>query len=375
MNHKVINSTEIDTLIEEIDKSISKSFIPTIAFIYLSVKYDLVYFVKVLEKYDFVIVGSTTSGEIYADDSLGVNIRDKTITCMLLDLDKMSFYFKVKEKTESTHRELGIEMAKWCQKKVDSPTVLTLTSGIEFNNESYIQGLQTKIRHLFGASAGDDQLFQRTYIFSGKKLISNGALVLVFDNAKIDIVSTRSFGWSGIGTQRIVTKSNQNIVYTIDDKPAVEFYKDYLNISSSDMPETGVNYPMEVVLKNGQTVYRAALHINEDGSLLFGGHVEEHSKVRISAPIGKDIIDYVGKGIETSLAKVEGFTADFTLIFPCTAHKNLLGSYSISQIESVYSKTKEAPLIGFYAYGEIASSRDSNAFHNQTFVTVQLREK
>ena len=50
MNHKVINSTEIDTLIEEIDKSISKSFIPTIAFIYLSVKYDLVYFVKVLEK-------------------------------------------------------------------------------------------------------------------------------------------------------------------------------------------------------------------------------------------------------------------------------------------------------------------------------------
>ncbi|CAA6798911.1 MAG: Unknown protein [uncultured Sulfurovum sp.] len=375
MQHKLINSTDVDVLIEEIDKSITKSFTPTLAFIYLSVKYDITYLVRMLDKYDFVIVGSTTSGEVYADDILGVNVRDKTITCMLLDLDKTSFYLKLKEKNKSSHRELGMRMAKWSQKKVNSPTVLTLTSGVEFNNESYIQGLQTKIRHLFGASAGDDQLFQRTHVFSGEKIISNGALVLVFDNAKVDIVSTRSFGWSGIGTQRIVTKSNQNIVYTIDDKPAVEFYKDYLNISSSDMPGIGVNYPMEVVLQNGQTIYRAALHINEDGSLLFAGHVEEHAKVRISAPIGEEIINYVGKGIEDSLAKVENFKADFTLIFPCTAHKNLLGSYAINEIEAVYAKTKEAPLIGFYAYGEIASSRDSNAFHNQTFVTVQLREK
>ena len=174
---------------------------------------------------------------------------------------------------------------------------------------------------------------------------------------------------------RIVTKSNLNIVYTIDDKPAVEFYKDYLNISSSDMPSIGVDYPMEVVLRNGQTVYRAALHINEDGSLLFAGHVEEHAKVRISAPIGREIINDVGKGIENSLAKVEGFQADFTLVFPCSSHKNVLGSYAIKEIEAVYSRTNQAPLVGFYAYGEIASSRCSNAFHNETFVTVQLREK
>ncbi|CAA6827099.1 MAG: Unknown protein [uncultured Sulfurovum sp.] len=375
MKHRLINAKSVDTLIEEIDKSIKKSFTPTIAFIYLSVKYDIPYLVNILDKYDFVIVGSTTHGEIYADDSLGVNIEAQTITCMLLDLDKTSFHLKLKEKAESTHYEFGVKMAKWSRKKVDSPTVLTLTAGLAFNNESYIQGLQTGVRHLFGAAAGDDNLFQGTHVFSGKKLISHGALVLVIDNEKVDIVSTRSFGWSGIGTQRIVTKSTQNIVYTIDDKPAVEFYKDYLNISSSDMPGMGVDYPMEVVLKNGQTVYRAALHINDDGSLLFAGHVEEHAKVRISAPMGGGIIDYVGQSIDDSLGKVEGFEADFTLIFPCASHKNLLGSYAIKEIEAVYTKTKKAPLIGFYAYGEIASSKLSNAFHNETFVTVQLREK
>ncbi len=52
------------------------------------------------------------------------------------------------------------------------------------------------------------------------------------------------------------------------------------------MPHIGVEYPLEVTLPSGNVVYRAVLGINEDGSLIFAGHVPEKTKVKISAPAG-----------------------------------------------------------------------------------------
>ncbi len=43
-------------------------------------------------------------------------------------------------------------------------------------------------------------------------------------------------------------------------------------------------------MKNGLVVYRAVLGVDEkEKSLIFAGHVEEKSKVRISAPQGEKI--------------------------------------------------------------------------------------
>lgn len=375
MKHNLINVFSIDDLIKKIDKNIKKSFKPTLAFIYVSVEYDIESLVEKLEKYKFIIIGSTTVGEIYSNSTLGVHTKDKSITCMLTDLEKSAFKIKLQDMTADSPFEFGKEIAKWVSKSFSNSGLLTITSGLNFNNESYINGLQTEIEYFFGAVAGDDRYFKGTYVFSNKKIISNGVLGLAIDRDKIDIVSARGFGWSGIGTQRIVTKSNDNLVYTIDDKPALEFYKDYLNITSEDMPNMGADYPMEVLLKNGQIVYRAAININKDGSLFFAGHVPEGSKVRISAPIGKLVIDEVKKSIAESLAKRENYIADLVLVFPCAAHKALLGSFGIDEIKAVNEITRNSPLIGFYAYGEIVSSEESNAFHNETFVTVQLREK
>jgi len=375
MKHKIINTYSIKKLIELIDDSILNNFTPTLAFFYVSIEYDIEKLVQKLKKYQFIVVGSTTVGEIYADTQLGVNTKDKSITCMLTNMDESAFVIKLKEIKDDNFFELGKKIGKWMDKKISNPALLTITAGLHFNNESYIEGIQTKNQHFFGAAAGDDRYFKGTYVFSQKKLIKEGVLALAIDRDKIDILTSRGFGWSGIGTQRVVTKSEQNIVYTIDDKPAIEFYKDYLNITPEDMPDMGADYPMEVVLADGQIVYRAAIHINDDGSLLFAGHVKEGSKVRISAPIGEMVIDDIEKSVEQTYVNNETYKADLTLVFPCAAHKALLGSFGVREIEAVHTATKKAPLIGFYAYGEIASSKQSNAFHNETFVTVQLREK
>jgi len=375
MEHKLIGVDSIDNLINEIDETIKQNFYPTLVFIYLSVEYDLERLLKKLKKYKFIVVGSTTVGEIYADDNYGIVMTDKKITCMLTNLNQYAFKIKMKKLKEDSPLDLGKKIGKWTNECFNNSALLTLTAGLTFDNESYINGLQKKIEFFFGAVAGDDRLLQGTYVFSNKKIISNGVLGLAIDREQIDIVASRGFGWSGIGTQSVVTKSDKNLVNTIDDKSAVEFYNNYLNIKPSEVLTKGADYPMEVLLENGQIVYRAPLSFNDDGSLLFAGHVPKGAKVRISAPIGEAVVDRVADSIRRSLLKKENYSADLVLLFPCTSHKELLGKFAINEIMVAYQITNQAPLIGFYAYGEISSSSQSNAFHNQTFVTIQFSER
>ena len=82
MKHYLINVESVDRLIDKIEHSIENSFKPTLVFIFISVEYDIEHLLKKLEKYKFIVVGSTTVGEIYADSKEGVVTTDKSIVCM-----------------------------------------------------------------------------------------------------------------------------------------------------------------------------------------------------------------------------------------------------------------------------------------------------
>ena len=136
MKHNLITTYSIDTLIEKIDLNIKRNFHPTLVFIYLSVDYDLELLVKKLKKYKFIVVGSTTVGEVYANSKLGVNIQDKSIVCMLTNLDQSAFKIKVKSIKSKLHVDFGKKISQWVAKSFTNPALLTLTSGLNFNNES-----------------------------------------------------------------------------------------------------------------------------------------------------------------------------------------------------------------------------------------------
>ena len=377
MQHKIISTISIKSCIEEINNAIQHDFIPTLAFIFTSVNYDLEALNHQLSQYDFLIVGATTEGEIYADELHGVHTKEDTITCMLLNINSKFICLKTFTPQNNKYFDLGMDTSKWALSNFTNPVLITITAGLTFDNESYLQGIQKYVSHIFGAVAADSRKLENTYVFSGKKLISSGSIVLAIDQEHIEIINSLGFGWSGIGSQRVITKSHNNIVYTIDDKPALEFYKNYLHLTHADMPHRGGDYPLEIELSSGQIFYRAPLVMNDkDGSLMFAGHVEENSKVRISAPIGINLVNHIVKNIELSLKPNQLFTSDFTLVFPCASHKKILGSYNDLEIHEVYKAIQKRPLIGFYAYGEISSlSHQDIALNNQSFITLQIKEK
>ncbi len=304
---------------------------------------------------------------------------DGTIVAMLIDINPSAVSFKFSSiSSDDSHYRVGKNIALWAKNNFKNPAIITITSGLQFDNDAYSQGIVNGgVEYVFGGSAGDDSKLEETFVFSRDNFSNNGIVALAVDMDKIDIKGARAFGWIGIGKERIITKSHQNIVYEVDGKPAIDFYKEYLDIQPDEsIPDIGVEYPLEVTMKNGLVVYRAVLGVDEkEKSLIFAGHVEEKAKVRISAPQGEKIIRYVDESIKEILKNTDdSYRPDIALIFPCTSRKKVLGNLAIKEIELAYKNIK-APIIGFYAYGEIGAYPGGYAFHNETFVTALLKEK
>jgi len=375
MKSTIINTNSIDELIEQIDREIERGLEITLAFIYSSVAYDIGSLVDSLKRYKFLILGATTAGEIFANEEYGINEKEETILSMLISIDPEAIALKLSH-VKSDDYTMGREIGLWAKSHFDDTTIITTTAGLAFDNDFYMQGiLSSGIEYVFGGAAGDDLMLKDTFIFSGEEYSRYGVVALALDNSKIDVVGARAFGWVGIGKERIVTKASKNIVYEIDGRPAIEFYKNYLQIESIDIPQVGIEYPLEVTMLNGEIVYRAVMNIgDDDNSLIFAGHVEERSKVRISAPQGKAIIDYVGRSISDSLSNRDDFTPEVALVFSCCSRKQVLGSFVIREIEEAY-KIVNCPLTGLFVYGEIGAFPGGYGFHNETFVTVMLSQR
>jgi hypothetical protein len=376
MTSTIINAYSISDLTHKINNHMSNSFKPTLAFIYASPRYNIRKLVVELNNYPFLVLGSTTVGEIYANEELGVHEKEESIVCMLLDIDPNAIALRLAQIEDNRYYEAGEQIGKWALKHFDDPTIITITSGLDFDNDAYTQGITSKnIEYAFGGAAGDDLILKDTFVFSKENYSNHGIITLAIDRAKVDVIGARAYGWTGIGKERIITKAEKNIVYEVDGKPAIDFYKNYLNITADDMPQVGIEYPLEVKMRNGQVVYRAVLDIDEEnGALIFAGHVEEKSKVRLSSAKGRVIIDHVKESIEKVLDENKDFKPEVGLLFPCCSRKQVLGDLAIKEIEAIYS-TAKVPLVGFFAYGEIGAFPGGYGFHNETFVTAFLSEK
>jgi len=376
MKSITIHSKSIKKFIKKIENHLEDGFLPTVAFIYVSPKFNIQKLVDKLSRFSFFIVGGTTAGEVYANREEGACEVEGEIVSMLIDINADALALTVIEVDEKDSYIVGEHIGLWAKSHFKKSSIITLTSGLTFDNDAYTQGIVSKgIEYVFGGATGDDLKLKETFVFTNNLLSNQGVVALALDKSKIDIVGSRAFGWGGIGKSRIVTKASKNIVYEIDGIPAIDFYKRYLDIETAQMPQIGIEYPLEVKRRNGEVIYRAVLDLDEEnGALIFAGHVEEKSQVRLSTARGKSIIKEVEEAAITSLKEHPNFSPQLALVFPCCSRKQVLGHLTRLEIEAI-ARVSKVPLVGFFAYGEIGAFPGGYGFHNETFVTAFLEEK
>jgi len=354
----------------------SDGFQPKTAILFASVSLNLEEIVTFLKTTGVQVFGCSSCGEFLYDKE-GQTISEGGLVCLMMSLVPGSYGIELFEGRNRSSAELGLSIGQWASELYKKPAILLVASGLDTDGEQVVRGIQEiagKDITMFGGLAGDDAHFRETFVFSENRIENNGAMAMVLDTEQYDINGIATSGWVSIGADKIVTHAEGNVVYTIDHQPALNVYKEYLNVLDSDLPEIGVEYPLLIKKPGAQDVLRAVINVDrEKQALIFAGTVPEGAVVTFSSSPGFEIIEYTRNKVQEFY--LQNKETDILILFSCMARHNALGPTISEEIDEAWNNWLK-PLIGFFTYGEIGNNYHSACdFHNETFTMVSIKQK
>ena len=387
MQAKSIKGKSTEEIKAALTETMDGNFKPTLAIVFISVKQDREAISKLLDQKGIQIFGATTAGEF-----IDGNIEAGSIVMLLLDMNPVYFKLEFLETSPETTLESAKKLGVAGKEIFTNPALIIATGGVFIDGDQIIEGIiqgfgkTASSAHrevtIFGGMAGDDLLAEKPLVFTNGKSTDNAIVALIIDKDKIDVRGIATCGWNAIGTTKTVTKSEGNIVYTIDDKPALDMLMKYLGVEIKPDENKEIvtfqnswYYPLQLERENGDSVIRATRFANsEDRSLICTGSVPQGSKIKFSMPPDFD-------SIETVVAECESIKdnaqqqADALIMFSCVSRHLSFGSLMKEEIEQV-QKVWDAPMAGFFTYGEYGKSKiGKHEFHNNACCVVALKEK
>ncbi len=379
MKAKSIQGKSVQEIQAALLQSMEDGFKPTLAIVFISVKQDSEAIVSILHKEGIQIFGSTTSGEFISNE-----ISEGSIAIMLLDINAAYFKVTFQDTGNSSVYETAKQFGADGKKAFTNPAFIIASGWLHTDGEEIIKGIEDGFDGevpIFGGMAGDDLALREPIVFTYGKSSTTGLVAIIIDKDKINISGIATCGWKPIGITKTITKSTGNIVYTIDDQPALDLVIKYLGlnldneISESMVVNLGAYYPLQLERENAPPVMRTAMLGNkEDRSLICAGTVPQGAKVRFSLPPDFDAIDTVIDEC-TSLKTENHNEADAVIMFSCISRYLSFGVMTSEEIERVMN-VWNAPFIGFFCYGEFGKSKaGKHEFHNNTCCVVALKEK
>ncbi len=326
--------------------------------------------------YEDIVFGST-AGEI-----IDITVVEESITVLAVEFEKSSFVVKrdnILDHDKST-LELGTSLSAKMPKE-NLKHLFIVSEGSFMSGTSLIKGVQSgfdKNIPMTGGLCGDDSRFEKT-LASYKEDPKEGEIILIgFYGESLEITFASHGGWIGFGPERVITKSEGNVLYEIDDQPALELYKKYLGGKVEKLAESTLFYPLNVIAPGRKdAVVRTVLSINEENqSMMFADDVPENSRVQLMMASADGISQ--GAYNATKLA-LQNRTNKPQLVIPvsCIGRKLVLGQRMEEEAELIRELVgKDTAISGFYSYGEIAPfyGNTSCEFHNQTMTLTLISE-
>lgn len=394
MKAKSIKGNTPSEIKTELEQSMADGFTPTLAIVFISVKQDRDAICELLQKEGIQIFGATTAGEF-----IDGNIEEGSIVMLLLDMNPAYFKLEFLETSQETAVEDATKLGITGKESFIKPAFIIANSGVTLDGEPFVEGIIQGFGRpsspadgevtIFGGKAGDDLALEATFVFTNEKSSDTALVALIIDEDKIDVRGIATCGWQALGTTKTVTKSEGNIVYTLDDKPALDMLLNYLGVELKLDGDREIvtflsswYYPLQVERENVDPVIRTAMFANrKDRSLICSGKVPQGAKIKFSLPPDFDSIDTVIA--ECKVIKDDAQQeADALIMFSCVSRYLSFGMVIKEEIEQV-QKIWDAPMAGFFSYGEYGKSLSAgragktgkNDYHNNTCCVVALKEK
>jgi len=328
---------------------------------------------------DGLIVTCSTAGEI-----MDARVFDDTISLTAIEFG--SSHVEAYESTvENVDDYTAIGRQLGSQLTVDSlKHVMVFMDGLVINGDDIMQGIQAALPNniaVTGGLAGDGDHFKETYVGLNSLPNRNRVVIIGFYGDKLTIGHGSVGGWDAFGVSRLVTKSTNNIVYELDNKPILDIYDEYLGDKAKDLPLSGLLFPLNVKLPNSENlVVRTLLDVNrDDKSIRFAGNIPEGSYAQMMKANVNRLIAGAQDAAIMSLSVQPSKRAQLAILINCFGRKLVFKQRIEEEVEEVCSIFgSNCFTAGFYSYGEITPDSATSSqcqLQNQTMTITTLSEE
>lgn len=321
-----------------------------------------------------LVVGCSTAGEI-----AGTRVQDHSLSVAIVEFASTGLRFASApcgpdDDSFSAGAALGDQLDE-----PDLAGVLILSDGLHVNGSELVRGITSRFGRgvpVTGGLAGDGDRFERTWVLIDGLPREEFVSAVGFYGDVVAFHHGSQGGWDIFGPERLITRSQGNVLYELDGRPALELYKQYLGDLADGLPATGLLFPLAVRQDpDDRFLVRTILAVDEEEqSLTFAGDV----------PVGKRAqlmqanFDRLIGGAEDAAHQARNGSAGpvLSVAISCVGRRLVLGDRTEEEVEATVAWLPPGSRqVGFYSYGEISPYSDGTCdLHNQTMTLTTLSE-
>ena len=324
------------------------------------------------------ILGCSTAGEI-----LDTQIQDDSLAITSVDFsNSWAKGFSIRLEKNETSYAAGRRLAAKLPQE-DLQHAFVLSDGLLVNGSKLVRGLTEVLPDhvtLTGGLSANGSRFEQTLVLCDGPPESGQLAILGLYGADLHISMGSFGGWDTFGPLRLVTRSNENKLYELDGKPALELYKTYLGEQAEHLPASALLYPLAVRETPETTpLVRTILGVQENPShMTFAGDIPEGWYAQLMKANFDRLIDGASCAAERCLFDEHCPRAELALLISCVGRRLVLKQRAEEEIEAVRERLGPGiALTGFYSYGEISPFSPSVKceLHNQTMTITTFSER
>lgn len=324
------------------------------------------------------VVSCSTSGEI-----LGESVYDETVVATAIRFSSTTFEIasiNIKDYSESSEAGEALASAITQEGLVH---LFVLSDGQLVNGSTLLKGIYGSLPQgvpITGGLAGDRARFTRTLVGLDDDLAEGNIVAIAFYGENLVVGYGSIGGWDSFGPDRIVTRSEGNILYELDGQSALELYKRYLDDLAKELPGSALLFPLSIRSAEGDIpIVRTILSIDEEKeSMIFAGDIPQGSIARLMKANFDRLIDGASRAADDSYTQNSFSGPELAILISCVGRKVVLEQRTEEEVEAVRDVLgDQTVLTGFYSYGEISPLVDSPRceLHNQTMTITTFSEQ
>ncbi len=318
----------------------------------------------------------STAGEIFNDA-----VHDDTLAIFQIQFTSSEVQFGLSNIKDFTSSYAAGNNLMNSVTKEGLRHLLVFCDGTKINGTELVRGIKESLpAHVTvtGGLAGDGGDFKKTLVGLNRNIKPGNIVAIGLYGERLKISHGSMGGWDSFGPDRLVTKSEKNVLYELDDKPALDLYKRYLGELAEKLPASALLFPLSIRSdENSASLVRTVLSVNEkDKSMTFAGNIPTGSYARLMKANFDRLIDAAGNAAEACSMRTDSEN-QFALLISCVGRKMALNQRIDEEIEAVrHVFGPNMQIGGFYSYGEISPLVKGEACEllNQTMTITTFSE-